>query len=279
MTTDPFVTPAWLAEHLTDPNVVVVDGSWYLPALARDPRAEYLAGHIPGAIWFDVDQYADLSTDLPHMLMPPADFAALAGRLGIAETDTIVVYDGLGLSSAPRVRWNFMVMGAKDVRILVGGLPAWRAENRPLETAESARPAATFTADFDPARVALIGDMQRLVRTGDRQIVDARPAGRFAGTDPEPRAGLSSGHMPNALSAPAVNLVENGKLKSMDALQAQFAAAGIDLEKPIVTTCGSGVTAATLKLALEQAGAKDVILYDGSWTEWAGRDDTEIVTG
>jgi thiosulfate/3-mercaptopyruvate sulfurtransferase len=279
MTTDPFVTPAWLAEHLSDPNVVVVDGSWYLPALARDPRADYLAGHIPGAIWFDVDKYADLTTTLPHMLMPPAEFGPLAGRLGISETDTIVVYDGLGLSSAPRVRWTFMVMGARDVRILAGGLPAWRADNRPIETEEIARPATTFNVDFDPARVALIGDMQRLVRTGERQIVDARPAGRFAGTDPEPRPGLSSGHMPNALSAPAVDLVENGRLKSVDALKAQFAAAGIDLTRPIVTTCGSGVTAATLKLALEQAGAKDVILYDGSWTEWAGRDDTQIVTG
>lgn len=279
MTTDPFVTPAWLAEHLGDPNLVVVDGSWYLPAVARDPRAEYLAGHIPGAIWFDVDKYADLSTTLPHMLMKPAEFGALAGRLGISETDTIVVYDGLGLSSAPRVRWNFMVMGARDVRILSGGLPAWVAEKRPLETEEVAHPIATFNVDFEPSRVALIEDMQTLVRTGDRQIIDARPQGRFIGSDAEPRAGLRSGHMPNAISAPAVSLVENGKLKSPDALKAQFAAAGIDLSKPIVTTCGSGVTAATLKLALEQAGATDVILYDGSWTEWAGRDDTEVVTG
>jgi thiosulfate/3-mercaptopyruvate sulfurtransferase len=277
--TTPFVTPAWLAEHLNDPDVVVVDGSWYLPALARDPRAEYLAGHIPGAIWFDVDQYADLSSPLPHMLLPPADFAALAGRLGIADTDTIVVYDGAGLSSAPRVRWTFTVMGAKDVRILSGGLPAWRAENRPLETAEVARPATTFHADFDPQRVALLADMQALVRTGDRQIIDARPAGRFAGTDAEPRPGLKPGHMPNAISAPATTLVESGRLKSPDALKAQFVAAGIDLTKPIVTTCGSGVTAATLKLALEQAGAKDVILYDGSWAEWGGRDDTEVVRG
>ncbi len=277
--TSPFVTPAWLADHLDDPNIVVVDGSWYLPVLARDPRAEYLAGHIPGAIWFDVDKYADFSTGLPHMLMQPADFAALAGGLGIAETDTIVVYDGLGLFSAPRVRWTFLTMGAKDVKILAGGLPAWRAENGPLETGETSWPTRTFNVDFDPDRVAKLSDMQTLTRTGARQILDARPGPRFRGEAPEPRPGLKSGHMPNAKSAPADTLVENGQLKSPEALKAQFQAAGIDLTKPIVTTCGSGVTAATLKLALEQAGATDVILYDGSWTEWAGRDDTEVVTG
>ncbi len=279
MTTDPFVTPAWLAEHLGDPNLVVVDGSWYLPAAARDPRAEYLAGHIPGAIWFDVDKYADLTTTLPHMLLSPAEFGALAGRLGISETDTIVVYDGAGLFSAPRVRWTFAVMGARDVRILSGGLPAWRAENRPLETEEIAHPITTFNARFDKTLVAGLADMQSLISTGARQIVDARPAGRFTGAVPEPRPGLKSGHMPGAISAPADTLVENGQLKSPEALKAQFAAAGIDLNKPIVTTCGSGVTAATLKLALEQAGATDVILYDGSWTEWGGRDDTEVVKG
>jgi len=277
--TDPFVSPAWLADHLSDPNVAVVDGSWYLPAAARDPRAEYLAGHIPGAVWFDVDKYADLSSGLPHMLMPPAEFAALAGRLGISESNTIVVYDGMGLFSAPRVRWTFMVMGAPDVRILSGGLPAWRAENRPLEADEATRPITAFHADFDPARVATLPDMQSLTRSGARQILDARPARRFTGDVPEPRPGLKSGHMPGAKSAPADMLVENGQLKSPEALRAQFQAAGIDLEKPIVTTCGSGVTAATLKLALEQAGAKDVILYDGSWTEWGVRDDTEVVKG
>lgn len=279
MTTDPFVTSAWLAEHLSDPNVVVVDGSWYLPAARRDPRAEYLAGHIPGAIWFDVDKYADVSSGLPHMLMQPADFAELAGSLGIAETDTIVVYDGMGLFSAPRVRWTFLAMGSRIVKILAGGLPAWVAENRPLETAETARPPSAFNVDFDENRVAKLADMRALIASGDRQILDARPAGRFTGAVPEPRPGLKSGHMPTAKSAPADTLVENGRMKSPEVLKAQFEAAGIDLNKPIVTTCGSGVTAATLKLALEQAGAKDVILYDGSWTEWGGRDDTEVVTG
>jgi thiosulfate/3-mercaptopyruvate sulfurtransferase len=165
------------------------------------------------------------------------------------------------------------------VRILTGGLPAWRAENRPLETGETSWPTRTFNVDFDATRVAKLADMRDLIRSGDRQILDARPAGRFTGAVPEPRPGLKSGHMPNAKSAPADTLVENGQLKPTEVLKAQFAAAGIDLTQPIVTTCGSGVTAATLKLALEQAGVKDVILYDGSWTEWAGRDDTEVVTG
>lgn len=276
---DPFVSPAWLAEHLDDPNVAIVDGSWYLPAAARDPRAEYLAGHIPGAVWFDVDKYSDLSTGLPHMLMPPAEFAALAGRLGISDGNTIVVYDGMGLFSAPRVRWTFMVMGAKDVLILSGGLPAWRADNRPLETGEATRPITAFHADFDPSRVATLTDMQSLTRSGSRQILDARPAGRFAGTVPEPRPGLRSGHMPGAKSVPADSLVESGRLKSPEQLRTLFQAAGVDLASPTVTTCGSGVTAATLKLALEQAGAADVILYDGSWAEYGGHDDTEVATG
>lgn len=274
----PFVTTDWLAAHLSDPNLVVLDGSWHMPNAARNAQAEYLAGHIPGAVFFDIDGVADTSTDLPHMLPAPNDFARMVGALGISDSMTIVVYDELGLFSAPRVWWTFKAMGAADVRILAGGGPKWRAEKRPTEAGLVTRPLQTFRTDFDPARVADFETVR--TRSHDRaaQIADARPAPRFHAEVPEPRAGLRSGHIPNSLNVPVSLLTEAGQMKSSAELTQLFTERGLALDKPIITSCGSGITASTLALALELAGAKDVAVYDGSWTEWGSRKNAEIET-
>lgn len=263
---DPLVSTDWLAAHLHDPKVLPIDASWYLPAAARDPRAEFMVGHIPGAVFFDIDGVADKSTNLPHMLLAPDAFAEAVGALGVGDGMTLVIYDEAGLFSAPRVWWEFSAMGAPDIRLLEGGGPKWRSEGRPLEAGPARRPPTRFTARFVPGLVRNFDDVSDALQAGSSQLIDARPADRFSGRAPEPRPGLASGHMPGALNVPATALVEHGTLKSPESLRALFAEQGVDLTRPIITTCGSGVTASTLALALQTAGATDIALYDGSST-------------
>jgi thiosulfate/3-mercaptopyruvate sulfurtransferase len=276
----PFVSTAWLAERLNAPDIVIVDGSWYLPAMNRDPEAEYLAGHIPGAIRFDIDTVKDDASPLPHMLPRPEAFASAVRALGIGDGMSIVVYDGAGLFSAPRVWWTFKVFGARDVAILDGGFPAWKAEGHPIEEGpQKPRARRHFTARLDHSAVADLGDVQRALKSGSAQVIDARPAERFRGEAPEPRPGLRSGHMPGSFNLPSSELVANGRLKSETELKAALDSAGVELERPIITSCGSGVSAAILTLALEVIGRPARALYDGSWAEWGGREDVPVATG
>ena len=278
---NPLVSIAWLVEHLADPDLVILDGSWHMPQAGRDPAKEFAEAHIPGAQFFDIDAIADHAAGLPHMLPSPQEFATAARRLGVEPTSTIVVYDSAGIMSAPRVWWSFRQMGHDKVFVLDGGLKAWLAEDHPVETGwPEPPPHGEFKAHPRPELLRDIEQVRAVLGDEDVQVIDARPAARFSGETPEPRAGLKSGHMPGARNVPFGALVTaDGTLAAPRAIQAAFEGAGVDLSRPIVTSCGSGITACVLALGLARIGRDDVAVYDGSWTEWGGRDDTPVVTG
>ena len=273
----PLISTDRLAARLDQPDLRLVDASWHLDG--RDGRPDFEATRLPGAVFFDLEASSDPASDLPHMLPTAAVFGERMGGLGLRETDHIVVYDTVGIRSSARAWWMFRVMGAPRVQVLDGGLPKWRAEGRPVESGPPAPPApAAFAARLDRDAVADL-DAVRVALAGAAQVIDARAADRFAGRAPEPRQGLRSGHMPGALNLPFPGLLSpDGAMKPAAELEAAFRAAGVDLDRPVVTSCGSGVTAAILSLGLAVLG-RPSRLYDGSWAEWGGRADTEIVSG
>ncbi len=279
--TDAVVDTAWLADHLGAPDVRVVDASYYLPNEGLSGREEYQAHHIPGAVFFDIDEIADSTNPLPHMLPPPEKFSSRVRKLGLGDGVRIVVYDQRGLFSAPRVWWTFRAFGHDDVVVLDGGLPKWLAEGRPVEDGAANPGERHFTARMNSFMVRDKAQLTANLSSGREQVVDARSQGRFEGRDREPREGLRSGHIPDSLNLPFTDLLDRQTqtLLAPEALAARFAAAGIDMARPVVTTCGSGVTAAVLALGLHIVGHKDVAVYDGSWSEWGLPGDTPVATG
>jgi thiosulfate/3-mercaptopyruvate sulfurtransferase len=277
----PLVSTEWLGERLGAPRLRVIDGSWYLPGSGRDPAREYLAGHIPGAVFFDLDASSDPNTSLPHMLPQELAFARRMGLLGLDDRDDLIIYDRSGNNlSAARVWWTFRVFGHRRVAVLDGGMGKWRREGRALEQGLVALPPGKFTARLDRSAVRDLAQIRSNLNTQRELVVDLRPAGRFAGRDPEPRPGIRSGHLPGSLNLPFTGLVgPDGTILPEAELRGLLRATGIDLSQPIVATCGSGTSACTLLLAAELLGFHAVALYDGAWTEWGGRSDTPIETG
>ena len=277
------VTPAWLAaEGGAGSSVRVLDGSWHLPAAARDPAAEFLEAHIPGAAFFDIDGICDPDSSLPHMLPSPDLFARSVSALGVSSDSRVVVYDTVGLYSAARVWWMFRVFGHEQVSILAGGLPRWRAEGHPVESGEPAIAPGAFTAEaHDDTLVRSFEQVRATLGTGAAQIVDARAAARFTGEDPGPRPDLPRGHIPGSRNVPfdAVLDDDDAALSDTAAIRRAFEDAGVDPARPVIATCGSGITACTLALALAAIGAEQVAVYDGSWSDWGSRADAPVEGG
>ncbi len=278
MTQDPIVSASWLKEHLDAPDLVILDASWYLPAMERDPRQEYAHEHIPGALYIDIDDISDPDSPLPHTMPEPHVFSSKMRKMGIGDGQTIVVYDGAGIFSAARVWWMLRAFGVESVYVLNGGLPAWKKEGYPLTDDVPSRLERHFTATMNHDMMRDLNEVQKALETSSHLVLDARSPERFKGLSPEPREGVRAGHMPGALNLPFGLLLNEGKLRSKEEIQDIFTQAGVDATTPVITSCGSGVTAAVITLALEYVGYSKYALYDGSWSEWGSNPDTEVVT-
>ena len=274
------VSTTWLADHLKDPDLRILDGTWFLPSMGRDAKAEYDAAHIPGARFFDIDDISDHRSALPHMAPPVEKFMSRLRAMGVGDGHQVVVYDAVGLFSAARVWWLFRLMGQDNIAVLDGGLPKWIAEGHPVEDMPPLIRDRHMTVRRQNQMVKDVTQVAAASKLGDYEIVDARAANRFRGDAPEPREGLRSGHIPRAKNVPYSDLLQDDQtMKSPTEVQSIFDAAGVDLTKPVITSCGSGVTAAVLSLALERLGKTDHALYDGSWTEWGAFSTLPIATG